>query len=57
MVHCGVIRQSAEIVDIHGREALRTGERAVVKFRYIHVYMYMYVYHTKYYEVYGNVYF
>jgi hypothetical protein len=36
VIHCGVLRQSAEMVDIQGREALRTGERAMVRFRFMY---------------------
>lgn len=37
VVHCGVLRQSAEIIDIVGvREALRTGERATARFRFVY---------------------
>lgn len=36
VVHCGVLRQSAEMIDIQGREALRTGERAMVRFRFLY---------------------
>lgn len=36
VVHCGVLRQSAEMVDIRGRESLKTGERAVVRFRFLY---------------------
>jgi GTPase len=36
VVHCGVVRQSAEMVSIVGREALRTGERATVRFRFLY---------------------
>jgi GTPase len=38
VVHCGVLRQSAEIVSISGKggETLRTGERAIVRFRFIY---------------------
>ena len=36
VIHCGVLRQSAEMVAIHGREALRTGERAIVRLRFLY---------------------
>jgi GTPase len=38
VIHCGVLRQSAEIVSISGKggETLRTGERAIVRFRFIY---------------------
>ena len=36
VVHCGVLRQSAEMVEIRGRENLKTGERAIVKFRFLY---------------------
>jgi GTPase len=36
VIHCGVLRQSAEIIEITGRESLRTGERAKVKFRFVY---------------------
>ena len=34
MVHCGVLRQSAD--PIIGRESLRTGERLLVKFKFLY---------------------
>jgi GTPase len=34
VIHSGVMRQSAEIISIEGREALRTGEKARVRFRF-----------------------
>lgn len=36
VVHCGVVRQSAEMIAIIGRETLRTGERATVRFRFLY---------------------
>jgi GTPase len=36
VIHCGVLRQAAEIVGIKGRETLKTGERAIVKFRFMY---------------------
>jgi GTPase len=36
VIHCGVMRQSAEILSIEGRETLRTGERALVRFRFLY---------------------
>jgi len=36
VVHCGVLRQSAEMIKITGRESLRTGERAQVRFRFLY---------------------
>lgn len=36
VIHSGVLRQSAEIVGIKGRETLKTSERAVVKFRFMY---------------------
>merc|ERR1719231_1215827 len=36
VVHCGVLRQSAEMIEITGRESLRTGERALVKFKFLY---------------------
>lgn len=36
VVHCGVLRQSAEMIEIRGRENLKTGERAIVKFRFLY---------------------
>lgn len=36
VIHCGVLRQSAEIIGIKEREILRTGERATVRFRFIY---------------------
>eukprot|EP00607_Mallomonas_marina_P008546 CAMPEP_0182417712 /NCGR_PEP_ID=MMETSP1167-20130531/2144_1 /TAXON_ID=2988 /ORGANISM="Mallomonas Sp, Strain CCMP3275" /LENGTH=568 /DNA_ID=CAMNT_0024591435 /DNA_START=200 /DNA_END=1906 /DNA_ORIENTATION=- len=36
VVHCGVVRQAAEMVSISGRESLRTGERAMVRFRFVY---------------------
>jgi GTPase len=36
VIHCGVMRQSAEIIGINDRETLRTGERAVVRFRFLY---------------------
>ena len=35
-MHCGVLRQSAEMIEIRGRENLKTGERAIVKFRFLY---------------------
>ena len=34
VIHCGVLRQAAEIVGIKGRETLKTSERATAKFRF-----------------------
>ena len=34
VIHCGVLRQSAEMVEISGRENLRTGERSKVRFKF-----------------------
>jgi len=34
VVHCGVIRQSAEMTSIDGVESLKTGERATVRFKF-----------------------
>jgi hypothetical protein len=31
VVHCGVVRQAAEMIAINGRESLKTGERARVR--------------------------
>eukprot|EP00616_Rhizochromulina_sp_CCMP1243_P000562 CAMPEP_0118962752 /NCGR_PEP_ID=MMETSP1173-20130426/967_1 /TAXON_ID=1034831 /ORGANISM="Rhizochromulina marina cf, Strain CCMP1243" /LENGTH=544 /DNA_ID=CAMNT_0006911045 /DNA_START=55 /DNA_END=1686 /DNA_ORIENTATION=- len=36
VVHCGVVRQSASMVAIHGTESLRTGQRAQVHFRFLY---------------------
>ncbi|CAE7585979.1 GTPBP1, partial [Symbiodinium microadriaticum] len=37
VIHCGVLRQSAGIVDIQGDDKrLKTGERAVVRFRFLY---------------------
>lgn len=36
VIHSGVLRQAAEIVGIKGRETLKTGERAIVKFRFMY---------------------
>jgi small GTP-binding protein len=36
VIHCGVLRQSAEMVEIRDKEALRTGERAIVRFRFMY---------------------
>lgn len=36
VIHCGVLRQSAEMVEIKGRETLKTGERAIVRFRFLY---------------------
>ena len=36
VVHCGVLRQSAEMIQIIGRESLRTGERSLVKFKFLY---------------------
>jgi GTPase len=36
VIHCGVLRQAAEIVGIKGRETLKTSERAVVRFRFMY---------------------
>jgi GTPase len=36
VIHCGVLRQSAEIIGIKERETLRTGERATVRFRFLY---------------------
>ncbi len=37
VIHCGVLRQSAEMIGIMGRESLRTGERATVRFRFLYL--------------------
>ena len=36
VIHCGVLRQSAEMMEIKGRENLKTGERAVVRFKFLY---------------------
>mmetsp|Transcript_16674 Transcript_16674/g.15038 ORF Transcript_16674/g.15038 Transcript_16674/m.15038 type:complete len:521 (+) Transcript_16674:148-1710(+) len=36
VVHCGVLRQSAEILAITGTESLKTGERAAVRFKFVY---------------------
>merc|ERR1719152_410375 len=36
VVHCGVVRQSAAMIAIEGEEALRTGQRAKVRFRFMY---------------------
>lgn len=36
VIHCGVLRQTAQILSIQGTEALKTGERAVVRFKFIY---------------------
>eukprot|EP01038_Epipyxis_sp_PR26KG_P008956 gene8956-12077_t len=36
VIHCGVLRQSAEMIGIKGRETLKTGERAIVRFRFLY---------------------
>lgn len=37
VIHCGVLRQSAEIIDIEGEEKrLKTGERAIVRFKFVY---------------------
>ena len=36
VIHCGVLRQAAEIIGIKGRETLKTSERAIVRFRFIY---------------------
>eukprot|EP01042_Synura_sphagnicola_P001107 gene1107-1247_t len=36
VIHCGVLRQAAEMVEIQGHETLRTGERATVRFRFLY---------------------
>eukprot|EP01032_Pedospumella_encystans_P023407 gene23407-26498_t len=36
VIHSGVLRQAAEIVGIKGRETLKTGERAIVRFRFMY---------------------
>lgn len=36
VIHCGVLRQAAEMIGIKGRETLKTGERAIVKFRFLY---------------------
>ncbi|CAM9143865.1 unnamed protein product [Phaeothamnion confervicola] len=36
VVHCGVVRQSASIVDIEGAASLRTGQTALVTFRFLY---------------------
>ena len=35
MLHCGVVRQTVSIVNIEKQECLRTGDRAIVRFRFI----------------------
>lgn len=35
MLHCGVVRQTASIVGIGERTCLRTGDRAIVRFRFL----------------------
>lgn len=41
VIHCGVIRQAAEIIGIKERETLRTGERATVMFRLLYFVEYL----------------
>jgi len=41
VIHCGVIRQAAEIIGIKEREMLRTGERATVMFRLLYFVEYL----------------
>lgn len=41
VIHCGVQRQSAEMMEIRGRENLKTGERAIVKFRFLYAAEYL----------------
>lgn len=36
VIHCGVLRQTAQIISIQGNDALKTGEAAVVRFRFIY---------------------
>ena len=36
VIHCGVLRQSAELVGILQHDSLRTGERATVRFRFLY---------------------
>jgi GTPase len=36
VIHCGVLRQSAQILGIQGTESLKTGERAIVRFRFLY---------------------
>lgn len=36
VIHCGVLRQSAEMLEIKGRENLKTGERAIVRFAFLY---------------------
>jgi GTPase len=36
VVHCGVLRQSSEIISISGTESLKTGERATVRFKFVY---------------------
>ncbi|KAI9919201.1 hypothetical protein PsorP6_012255 [Peronosclerospora sorghi] len=36
MVNCRTIRQTAEIISIENQEVIRTGDRALVRFRFIH---------------------
>ena len=36
VIHCGVLRQSAEILGITGTDSLKTGERAIVRFRFLY---------------------
>jgi GTPase len=35
VVHCGVVRQTAQVVEIKNQEFLRTGDKAIVRFRFI----------------------
>lgn len=36
VIHCGVLRQAAQIISIQGTEALKTGEHAIVRFRFLY---------------------
>ena len=35
MIHCGAVRQAATIVDLFSKERLRTGDRALVRFKFL----------------------
>lgn len=36
VIHCGVLRQAAEMIHIQGHETMKTGERAIVRFRFLY---------------------
>jgi GTPase len=36
VIHCGTLRQAAEVIGIRGGDTLRTGESAVVRFRFVY---------------------